>query len=127
MSAAEARRRPRSSARSASAMPDSDVAIASGRLNARKSVSGSGRSTRNGRTTRRVSACASARRGAAVHAADGAKLLGHGLGRRGPFRGPLGQRAADHAVHRRDGRGAGERRRLLVQRRVQDLDDRRGR
>ena len=41
-------------------MPDSDVAIASGRLKARKSVSGSGRRTRNGSTTRRVSACASA-------------------------------------------------------------------
>jgi hypothetical protein len=37
-----------------------EVAIASGRLNARKSVSGSGRSTRNGRTTSRVSARASA-------------------------------------------------------------------
>ncbi len=37
------------------ALPDSDVAMASGRLNARKSVSGSGRRTRNGRTTRRVS------------------------------------------------------------------------
>ena len=36
-------------------MPDSDVAIASGRLKARKSVSGSGRSTRNGSTTMRVS------------------------------------------------------------------------
>ena len=36
-------------------MPDNDVAMASGRLNARKSVSGSGRRTRNGSTTRRVS------------------------------------------------------------------------
>ena len=42
-------------------VPESDVAIASGRLKARKSVSGSGRSTRNGSTTMRVSACASAR------------------------------------------------------------------
>ena len=41
-------------------MPDSEVAIASGRLKARKSVSGSGRSTRKGRTTMRVSARASA-------------------------------------------------------------------
>ncbi len=41
-------------------LADNDVAIASGRLNARKSVSGSARSTRNGRTTRRVSGCARA-------------------------------------------------------------------
>ena len=40
--------------------PVSEVAIASGRLNARKSDSGSGRSARNGSTTRRVSGCASA-------------------------------------------------------------------
>ncbi len=36
-------------------LPESDVAMASGRLKARKSVSASGRSTRNGRTTSRVS------------------------------------------------------------------------
>ncbi len=41
-------------------IPDNDVEMASGRLKARKSVSGSGRSTRNGSTTSRVSACATA-------------------------------------------------------------------
>jgi hypothetical protein len=41
-------------------MRESDVAIASGRLKARKSVSGSGRRMRNGSTTRRVSGRASA-------------------------------------------------------------------
>jgi site-specific DNA-methyltransferase (adenine-specific) len=41
--------------------PDKDVAIASGRLKARKSVSGSGRRTRNGSTTIRVSVWATAR------------------------------------------------------------------
>ena len=35
---------------------ESEVVNASGRLNARKSVSGSGRSMRNGRTIRRVTA-----------------------------------------------------------------------
>jgi hypothetical protein len=39
-------------------LPESDVAMASGRLKARKSVSASGRNTRNGSTTRRVSAWA---------------------------------------------------------------------
>jgi len=38
-------------------MPASEVVIASGRLNARKSVSGSARSTRNGNTTIRVIGC----------------------------------------------------------------------
>ena len=115
--------RPRSSARSASALPDSDVAIASGRLNARKSVSGSGRRTRNGRTTRRVSACASvgaaplctprtARSSSAIASADAR-----------PFVGPLGQGPADHAVHRGHRGRAGQRRRLLVPRGVQHFDD----
>ena len=101
----------------------SDVAIASGRLKARKSVSGSGRSTRNGSTTRRVSAWARAgvsspvaprtrRSSSAIASADG-----------GRSRGLLGERAADDAVDRGHGRGAGERGRLLVERRVQDLDD----
>ena len=104
-------------------MPESDVAMASGRLKARKSVSGSGRRTRNGSTTSRVSARARAARLVAVDAANGAQLLGHRLGRCRPLRGPLGQRAADDAVDRRHRRRAGERRGLLVQRRVQDLDD----
>ena len=42
-------------------MPANDVVMASGRLNARKSMSGSGRKTRKGRTTTRVSARAIAR------------------------------------------------------------------
>ena len=42
-------------------MPANDVVMASGRLNARKSMSGSGRKTRKGSTTTRVSARAIAR------------------------------------------------------------------
>ena len=38
--------------------PESDTVIASGRLNARKSTSGSGLSTLNGSTTSRLVACA---------------------------------------------------------------------
>jgi hypothetical protein len=38
-------------------IPESEVVMASGRLNARKSVSGSGRRIRNGSTTSRVIAC----------------------------------------------------------------------
>ena len=64
------------------------------------------------------------RRGAAVHARDGAKLLRHRLRRCRPLVGPLGERATDHAVHRGDGRGARQRRWLLVARRVEDFDDR---
>ena len=40
--------------------PESEVVNASGRLKARKSVSGSGRSMRNGRTIRRVTGLGSA-------------------------------------------------------------------
>ena len=105
-------------------MPDSDVVIASGRLKARKSVSGSGRRTRNGSTTRRVSACASAGVSLPSTPRDRAQLVGHRVGGRGPVVRPLGQRAADHAIHRGDRRRAGERRRLLVARRVEHLDDR---
>ena len=62
-------------------MPDNDVAIASGRLKARKSVSGSGRRTRNGSTTRRVRARAPGPDVVlAVDAANGAELLGHRVG-----------------------------------------------
>ena len=104
-------------------MPDSDVAMASGRLKARKSVSGSGRRTRNGSTTRRVSARARAGVSSPSTPRTRAQLLGHRVGRGRPLRGPLGQRAADHAVDRGHGRRAGERRRLLVERGVQDLDD----
>ena len=46
------------------------------------------------------------RRVVAVDAANGAQLLGHRVGRRRPFRRPLGQRAADHAIHRRHGRAS---------------------
>ena len=95
-------------------MPDNDVAMASGRLNARKSVSGSGRRTRNGSTTSRVSGVRQRRRGAAVHAANGAQLLGHRVGRRWSIAGRLGHRPPDHAIHCGDGRRAGQRRRLLV-------------
>ena len=84
--------------------PDNDVAIASGRLKARKSVSGSGRSTRKGSTTRRVSACASAGVSSLVRAADAAQFLGHLVGRERPIGRPLGQRPADHAVDGRHGR-----------------------
>ena len=70
-------------------MPDSDVAIASGRLKARKSVSGSGRRTRNGSTTSRVSALGQRRRVVAVDAANGAQLLGHRVGRGRPSAGRL--------------------------------------
>ena len=53
-----------------------------------------------------------------------AQLPGHHVGRRRPLVGALGQGPANHPVHGRDGRRAGERRRLLVARRVQDLDHR---
>ena len=105
------------------ALPDNDVAMASGRLNARKSVSGSGRRTRNGRTTSRVSACARlgvaplstprmARSSSAMASADAGRSAGS-----------LGHGPANHAVHGSHRRRAGERRRLLVPRRVQDFDD----
>ncbi len=105
--------------------PDSEVAIASGRLKARKSVSGSGRRTRNGSTTIRVSARASTARLSSPSARQRAQLLGDLVGRGEPLGGPLGQRPADHAIGRGDRRRAGERRRLLVHGRVQDIDDRR--
>jgi hypothetical protein len=68
-------------------LPDSDVAIASGRLKARKSVSGSGRRTRNGSTTSRVKACAivgdeplstprMARSSSAIASADAGRSIG---------------------------------------------------
>ena len=63
----------------------------------------------------------------AVEAPNAAQLFGHRVGGRRPFRRPLRQRAPDDAVHRRHGGGAGERRRLFGQRRVEDLDDRCGR
>ena len=106
------------------ALPDSDVAMASGRLNARKSVSGSGRRTRNGRTTRRVSACARLGVAPRVHAASMARSSSAiASADAGPFRGLLGHRPANHTVHRGHRGRAGERRRLLVLRRVQDFDD----
>jgi hypothetical protein len=59
-----------------------------------------------------------------VGAGDRAQLFGHHGGRRRPIRGTLRQGAPDHAVHRRDRRRPGERRRLLEPGRVQNLDDR---
>ena len=105
-------------------MPESDVVIASARLNARKSVSASGRRIRNGSTTSRVIACAravvdpvsrpaAARSSSAITSAEGR-----------PIRRPLGQRAPDHAIDRGDGRRAAERRRLLGRGGTQHLHDR---
>ena len=97
-------------------MPDSDVAIASGRLNARKSVSGIGpqhAERQHHQTRERAGPRPACRR--RVAEADAAQLVGH---RRRPTpagRGPLGQRPANHAIDRGDGRRPGERRRLLVQ------------
>ena len=59
-----------------------------------------------------------------VDAAHGAQLLRHRLGRRRPIVRALGQRPPDHPIDGGDGRRTGERRRLLVARRVQDLDER---
>ena len=95
-------------------MPDSDVAIASGRLKARKSVSGIRTQHAERQHDEARERVRQRRRVVAVDAANGAQLLGHRVGRRRPVGGPLGQRAADHAVHGGDRRRAGERRRLLV-------------
>ena len=53
---------------------------------------------------------------------DRAELLEHRGGRGGPLARPLRERAPDQAIERRHGRVAGERGRLLVQRRRQHLD-----
>ena len=105
--------------------PASDADTASARAKARKSISGSGRSRRKGRTTSRVSG---ARHGAAAGvpaAAIRSSSRRHLRGRRGAVRRALGERAADHAVEGDDRRVPRERGRLLVQRRRQHLDDRR--
>ena len=64
------------------------------------------------------------RRLIALQAAHRAQVLGHRLGRCRPLHGPLGQRSADYAIDGGHGRGAGERRRLFVERRVDDLANR---
>ena len=105
-------------------MPERVVVIASARLNARKSVSASGRRIRNGSTTSRVIVCAravvdsvsraaAARSSSAIASADSNRSAG-----------PLGQRPPDHAIDRGDGRRSAERRRLIVHRRAHDVDDR---
>ena len=58
----------------------------------------------------------------AFHAAHSAQLLRQGLGRGRALGGPLGEGLADHATDADDGGRPGERGRLLVERRVQDLD-----
>ena len=82
-------------------MPDSVVVIASARLNARKSVSASGRRIRNGSTTSRVIVWARAVRRLGVEGGGGPQLLGHHVRRFEPVLRPLGQRPPDHAIDRR--------------------------
>ena len=104
-------------------MPDNDVAIASGRLKARKSVSGIGTQDRETAARRGASACARVRRRVAVCIGNGAELLGHRIGGLGALRRLFGKRSTDHAVHRSDGGRANECGRLFAERAVQDLDD----
>jgi len=59
-----------------------------------------------------------------AHTTDRAKLAGHFVGRRRPVRWRLGHRASNYAIHGGDGRRPGERRRLLVTGRVNDLGER---
>ena len=59
-----------------------------------------------------------------IHAADGTQLLGHRVSRRRPFRRPLRQRSANHAVDGSDRRRSRQGRGLLVASRVQHFDHR---
>ena len=71
--------------------PDSEPVIASGTLKARKSISGSGRSTRNGSTISRVIARACGLEPVSISAQRGADLASHRRGVGIAVRRPLGE------------------------------------
>ena len=102
--------------------PDSETVIASGRLNARKSIAGSGRSMRNGSTISRVAARAVTLPDRSPRARQRAQVARHVLGRLVPLRRVLHQRTLDDPVGVDDRQRPDERRRLIVQHGVQRLD-----
>ena len=85
-------------------VPDSDVAIASGRLNARKSDSGSARNDADGNTTRRVSTWATAGTSPVSPMRMPRSSRGHLIGRPRPISRLLGERPANRAIDRGNGR-----------------------
>ncbi len=105
-------------------MPESDVEIASGRLKARKSVSGSGRSDAKRQHDQAGQRVRDRGRVVTVGAAGRAQLVGHLIGRLRTLARLFRQGAPQHAIDRSDRRRAGQRGRLLVDGRVRDLDDR---
>ena len=106
--------------------PESALVIASARLNARKSVSGSARRIRNGSTIRRVSARAVAPLPPESPSASAdAEVLRHRLRRLIAVLRLLGERPVHDAVERRHGGPSGQDRRLLVDDRVKELHRRR--